>query len=314
MGRLKMLGIVIQNRNAIHCGVLVFAFLCALLRDASGTAASNGIGTIVIPEQEYRDASLVDVLDFLAGACSERRTSTEERRMHFVYMPSASGVEPVTISSNVPRVSFSATGLTIKDTLDRLARQLGLDWSFIGNAVVMRPSGQPLCEAASAEKSSNDEHAIYRLSLSAAFDREAHGGMPILLAGYTEDNVTNHLSSVMQANLLRQGVGPDTLSSFLRRNGTSKQIAEFAEADGGVILVPRELTRLLADDPDQWAKLYGKAGVFSMSDIGFDRVRGEALVYVAHRQNVLAGRGYMIWLVRVGSLWIVKRTLLLWVS
>jgi hypothetical protein len=69
---------------------------------------------------------------------------------------------------------------------------------------------------------------------------------------------------------------------------------------------------------EQWRSFYvkypGSPGIISLSRVGFNGDRNQALVYVANSCEGLCGKGYYVLLVKDGGGWRIEKDLMLWVS
>lgn len=120
--------------------------------NTNAVATSNLIDVVVLPEIEIRDAHAEDVLEFLASAAVRPIPPPPEGwSIGMNNPPPLEDSRPPILNKrhpawkDMPSVTLALTNVTIRQTLDRVTKELGLTYEIAGSTIVLRTkNGQVL--------------------------------------------------------------------------------------------------------------------------------------------------------------------------
>jgi hypothetical protein len=178
----------------------------------------------------------------------------------------------------------------------------------------------------------NDEYTIYSQAIAKQFvndrvDRIVVGdhtlmAFPPIMMGMTQ------FGNSPEVRKLRQAVAKETLQDYEQKNKTSVALEEKFQLKVPIILISaieRDQIFLVADagkqeipNPkglDEFHRLYPKSqGFMTLSRIGFNPNKTQALLYIGNLCGGLCGTGQLFLLVKEGNSWKIQSVATLWVS
>lgn len=185
----------------------------------------------------------------------------------------------------------------------------------------------PTIEAVETQASDRDDEAtaVYEAVLREKFllkwgelpavEAETNGGCKLCEAldeQQREDFVSSQSKAMPSA--LRE-----TLEDYAAHMNQTRGITELPNLGVPYTLIhQRELEHIFRRNNDGWAEFYkrypGSSGTVDFSNVGFDRVRKQAFVYVAHGCGWLCGSGDYVLLEKRNGMWTIISETGLWVS
>lgn len=99
----------------------------------------------------------------------------------------------------------------------------------------------------------------------------------------------------------------DTYKDFNNQNRISEKFSKPKNIDNIVLVSKNETAKIMKGNTDGWNSFYEKypesQGILKVSNIGFNKNRDQALLFVENRANRQEGLGYFILFTRIGDLW-----------
>jgi hypothetical protein len=114
-------------------------------------------------------------------------------------------------------------------------------------------------------------------------------------------------------------ISEETIEDFEKKNETEGELARHLNLTVDYVLLGKQSSaRTPEEHAKQWKEFDEKypnsPGIISLSRVGFNSDKDQALVYVANRCGGLCGKGYYVLLMKSGERWKVQKEMLLWVS
>ncbi|MBN1552695.1 hypothetical protein JW979_14565 [bacterium] len=117
-----------------------------------------------------------------------------------------------------------------------------------------------------------------------------------------------------RANALKQS----TIDNFLAMNKCECRIPRQLNSYDRILLIDEKMLSSVLSNSDGWKTFYNKypgvPGVLAFSRPGLDENKTQALLYVSHYVNHLAGNGKLYLLKKTGDNWEIEVTFQVWVS
>lgn len=157
-----------------------------------------------------------------------------------------------------------------------------------------------------------DEYAVYRVAIEHMFGDVGYERYVIRDRTWPYDLDLAYVSAQIP-DLARA-----THDAYTRRNKEPHPLADAFGLAVPVKLIAREELDEIFGSPDGWDEFYrrypGSQGEMTLSRVGFDQDRGQALLYLGNQSHWLAGAGWAILLERSAYGWTVIRWAFLWIS
>jgi hypothetical protein len=114
-------------------------------------------------------------------------------------------------------------------------------------------------------------------------------------------------------------LSPDTLEDLEKRNKEQSELGFRLNLTLTYVLLDKQApTNTPEAYAEQWRSFYDKypdsPGIISLSRVGFNAHRDQAIVYAANICGGLCGKGYYVLLTMSSKGWKVERDLMLWIS
>ena len=172
-----------------------------------------------------------------------------------------------------------------------------------------------------------EEYAVYSALLSAQYPTKAPQVLVIddwTPSSEREPNV-GFVGGLAGTGAGRPDVQAETAADFETKRKQSVGLERKLSPKLSYVLVSEsELTAIFHPDANgmvgraPWREFYekypGAQGIMSLSRVGFNKAKNEALVYVIKQQQLLGGSACFYVLVKQQGVWKVKKTVLVWLS
>lgn len=116
-----------------------------------------------------------------------------------------------------------------------------------------------------------------------------------------------------------KGASEETISDFKMNSNVTDQLQRrFDLAVEYVIVEKEKLDRPVSKDTEFWSEFYktypDSGGYVSLSRVGFNKARTQALVYIEHDCNTLCATGHYVLLAKRDDCWTVVQRAMAWIS
>ena len=203
--------------------------------------------------------------------------------------------------------------------------------TFVTSWILLCPSLSAQRQTAPPEPQT-DEYVIYSQAIAKQFVKE---GVDRLVVG---DHTLMELPPIMmgmtqfgnspEVQKLRQAAAKETLQDYEQKNKSSVALEEKFQLKVPIVLISateRDRIFLVADAGkketpnskglDEFHRLYPKSqGFMTLSRIGFNPTKTQALLYIGNLCGGLCGTGQLFLLVREANSWKIQYVATLWVS
>ena len=114
-------------------------------------------------------------------------------------------------------------------------------------------------------------------------------------------------------------LSPDTLEDFERKNNEQSELGLRLNLSLKYVLLDKQApTNTPEAYAERWRSFYdqypGSPGIISLSRVGFNANKDQAIVYAANICGGLCGKGYYVLLTMSGRGWKIEKDLMLWIS
>lgn len=168
-----------------------------------------------------------------------------------------------------------------------------------------------------------EDYAVYAAILNQYFAEEKIRLLVIkkFTEGYNTDEPEKR-ENLSQRNFSLKGVEQATIDDYVAKNQNQhyQLLDELLNLKGKhAFVTDAELNEIFAKDCNKgWGTFYKKypnsQGQTTLSKVGFNQERTQALVYVGTQSHCLAGAGHFIILAKEGGAWKVIRANMVWIS
>jgi len=114
------------------------------------------------------------------------------------------------------------------------------------------------------------------------------------------------------------GLSPQTIDAFVARNRRRYPLRNLFTARVKCVLISEAEMRAIFDRGKWWPEFYRKypksQGILTLSRVGFNAAKDQALVCVGDQSEGRAGAGYGILLARRKGAWGIQSKVMLWIS
>ena len=109
-----------------------------------------------------------------------------------------------------------------------------------------------------------------------------------------------------------------TLGDFKTQNDQSYPLPDDFDLDVTHRLISQQEMTEVFSEGDGWDEFYTKypnsQGTMTLSRVGFNRKRDQALVYVGNQSHWLGGAGYYVLLAKENQVWAIQSEVMVWIS
>ena len=184
--------------------------------------------------------------------------------------------------------------------------------------------------ASSQQRITDSEYAVYSVVLKQLYTSD--DVRLLVIQDYTDNTSLNYSDTPeRQFKYIKQHLpklSQETIINYKSKNRDSLSLARSFNLDISYVLLPREKFDGFAGEKGMmemseagWARFYDQypqsAGFLSLSRIGFDRKKSQALVYVAfvrgHQSGRMWGDGSYILVLKRKGRWRVQKQAAIWV-
>jgi len=110
----------------------------------------------------------------------------------------------------------------------------------------------------------------------------------------------------------------ETLGDFKEKNKNNHTLIKNSDIEGNNVFIAEKEAEDIFKEKNGWDEFYEKypnsQGIMSLSRVGFNGKKNQALVSVGNQSHWLAGNGYYILLVKENNIWLIKGKVLSWIS
>jgi len=178
------------------------------------------------------------------------------------------------------------------------------------------PSGTP---APDQDVRRREEYAVYDAIIVDLFES---GELQCIVL--KEDTTARHLIDEDEKNkeYVRSHlpeVPLEVWDDFLGKNQEPAALQPFLHSTIPVFLISQEeINGIFFQEGDGWERFYddypGAQGIMDISQVGFNPGLDQALVYAGNQSNYLAGAGFLYNLEKVGGGWMIRNSVMVWIS
>jgi len=166
----------------------------------------------------------------------------------------------------------------------------------------------------------SEEYAVYSSLIQSMYVKE--GVKTIVIGKHTQfyrvnwANPEDYRKSILEE--LRP-ISQETIEDFEKKNEEKGELARRLALTVKYVLLGNQSQATSPEDyTKQWKEFYEKypnsPGIISLSRVGFNSNKDQAVVYVANSCAGLCGKGYYVFLMKSDKGWIVQKEMMLWVS
>lgn len=114
-------------------------------------------------------------------------------------------------------------------------------------------------------------------------------------------------------------ISQETIEDFEKKNEEEGELARHLNLTVNYVLLGKQsATKTPEEYANKWKEFYERypnsPGMISLSRVGFNSDKDQALVYVGNSCGGLCGKGYYVMLMKSDRVWKVQKEMLLWVS
>ena len=172
-----------------------------------------------------------------------------------------------------------------------------------------------------------EEYAVYSSLLSAKYATQKV--QRLVIDDYTpspkRDPFIGFIAGMTFSGAKRPEVQPETAKDFDAKNKESFALEKkFSLTLPYVLVSESDLREIFRRDAKgyisegAWRRFYekypGAQGIMSLSRVGFNRTKDQALVYVANQSSLLGGSGSFLVLSKRNGKWEIQKEALIWIS
>jgi hypothetical protein len=178
-----------------------------------------------------------------------------------------------------------------------------------------RVTNAPVTLIAPVTDHHQDEIDVYHAVLQGCRETE----QPYVVQGTTVNGWDVEKDQEGIAGLQRSsGVSAETINDYISNSKTKRDLTHDDLGIDWTLIPDASVESYFNDGGGGWREFYKdhrhSSGLLSLSRIGFNRTRDEAIVYVATQCDWLCGVGSFVILKKEGAIWREKMTLPIWVS
>jgi hypothetical protein len=181
------------------------------------------------------------------------------------------------------------------------------------NIPVARPSSTPVIQG----DRESDEYDVYATLIDEMYVNEQV--KLIVIVDHTEAGLGEDLDQTLQhitKNI--SGIQQETLDDFRTQNAQSYPLSDDFNLQVPHTLISQQEMEEIFRTGDGWDEFYQKypdsQGTMTLSRVGFNQERDQALVYVGNQSHWLAGAGYYVLLARQDGAWVIQDSEMVWIS
>lgn len=162
-----------------------------------------------------------------------------------------------------------------------------------------------------------DEYDVYAALINEMYVR---GQVElIVIVDYTATGLGDDLDKTLEyvAESISD-VQKETLDDFKIQNDQSYPLSDDFDLDVTHKLISQQEMTEIFSEGDGWDEFYTKhpnsQGTMTLSRVGFNQERDQALVYVGNQGHWLAGAGYYVLLAKENGVWVIQGEVMVWIS
>jgi hypothetical protein len=159
-----------------------------------------------------------------------------------------------------------------------------------------------------------DEYAVYGSVIQSNWPGQAQ----IVVADKTDFSNLTNVETLIDGNL--PGLEKDTLSQFIQVNKQNYSLEDHFQIDASIILLSQTDLKAIFDQnlEDSWKRFFKKypssQGLLTLSRVGFNAQKDQALVYFGNSKGSVDGVGYVALLSDENNTWVLIKQISIWIS
>lgn len=172
---------------------------------------------------------------------------------------------------------------------------------------ILTPSATDIVE------SSEDENAVYAALIAQKWSDDTY-----IITEQTE--VERITSAAQQIGTNIPSLDPETLTHFQTQNQQASSLSQRLHLPVKYLLVSQTQLKAIfgRDVKAGWEEFYRRYphtnGIYTVSRVGFNPARTQALVYFGNTRGWIEGEGSYVFLTKINGIWSVQNQLEAWVS
>lgn len=175
---------------------------------------------------------------------------------------------------------------------------------------------------AKENKVTAEEYAVYSAVIQAMYVKEQDKTIVIAIhtTFYNYKSIWQKPEDYMRVMLEQlTPISLDTVEDLEKKNKERSELESRLNLTVNYVLLGKQASTNTPEDyAAQWRSFYdkypGSPGIISLSRVGFNADRKQAIVYVANSCGGLCGKGYYVLVTKDSGDWRIERDLMLWVS
>lgn len=167
-------------------------------------------------------------------------------------------------------------------------------------------------------ESIDEEYNIYSVLINSRYISD---GIKLIVIEEKTTESTSPGKDELNENYVKQNMPElqqETINDFKKENQQSYLLKRQFDLPVSYILISQKEMKNIFENGKGWDDFYKKypdsQGTMTLSMVGFNADKNQALVYVGNQGHWLAGAGYYILLVKENNVWKIKKEVMAWIS
>lgn len=268
------------------------------------------INNTIIPQQEYNEALLTDVILYLSEASKIYSPNDNRMGVYILYDPGIG--ERGDEATVLPSITFTATNMSLLQTINKLCSDHSLIYDMYRDTIILRTSSdnREIYLGSDTEYIDDNIYEIYSAAIN-SIRSKFRGGEYLLISDKTDTNAIVSMLTFTEGSKWR--INQDIYNEYMANNVSSISIS-----NGFTVSMPIHVI----GGSDEYAFLndsvpdntYSNAmGYVKLSAVGFSATGREALMYLSYRQGASTAAGMVFILRYTPAGWLVYRKELMWI-
>ena len=186
-----------------------------------------------------------------------------------------------------------------------------------------RPAPEPAQTSRPPDRAAHsDEARIYSVVVDEILRRRGGPFDLVVIKDHTSTDERDGLDLGRTLEYVKErmpSLSPETVEDFRARNGRPHQLGGSLDPAAGYALVTaEEIKEIFAAGGGWWPAFYRKypksQGILTVSAVGYNAAKDQALVYRGNQYAAFGGDGGYLLLGRQGGVWVIRQLVGTWVS
>jgi len=171
------------------------------------------------------------------------------------------------------------------------------------------------------DESVTEEYAVYNAVIEAKYREHPGSGAELVVISnrtdvYTLEPKTLDETLKWASNHIPGGIPPELIENLVKQNQQEHEISDLFNLNvKHVLITEEEIAKIMK--AGEWELFYEKfpksQGIISLSRVGFNAGKTQALVYFGNPTSATSGMGWYILLEKKADTWTIKREIGMWV-